>query len=699
MGKKTIKGLDYPLKPSKKLQAALRPGSKTGHVAVMSPKEFLEHANHLPEKKEDRLLIDAFKGQIKEGKKFKALKLLGHNKADGRHRATAAEELGIKEVPVIDYRDSGLSRMKGVHAVGKKNSGVGKVKDELRKKRASGGSVPTIRPMGGGKDDAYFRRLINWSFAVSPLLGHKTSSPYDDYYYPKAHGGEVDRHGYATDGGVDDIDAAIRAANEVASQKGMTHEKGFSGNVEFAPMSVEEPLTHAKLPLGSYPKGTTDVIQPALQAVSEIAPYFTPAAPLAAARDVAVGLREGDPEQTAMAAFGLPGKYAKALTLGASAFMPDEAEASPIDKALGVAKRIISQAGEHGDFIPSRAKERDPRRWHDISNTVLSRPLGEMSAEHEIVGGIPERKIIKPEDLAGTALIPALGDRTAGGALLTRINEQKLDDPTVMQAGHSFMFRDAATGPDKAVWASDPNIIKMLSNKAKAAVEAGYDPHLIYTAMGSRSGDYSHHMTDTLLNMFKDSKVTKKNIEEFDRQMRENTKNKWKGYKDFPGMNSPDLVKYLYETGPAKARTKLAELMGQGQFQKAGFPDVGAARFGITDPELLHALDLSSGRSISRLDPSGKIITDPKVPHKTYKHQIAAHPEGGYVGGFEYDVPFEVMNKEFIDKLLAEDADKYANPSQLAYTYRMNAPTVYATPEWVDRVSKYLEKKRKGLIP
>ena len=180
MSKKTIKGLDYPLKPSRKLEAALRPGNGTGNVAVMSPKEFLEHANRIPKTKEDRLLIDAFKGKIKKGEKFKALKLLGNNQADGRHRATAAEELGIKEVPVIDYRKSGLKKMKGIHAVSKNGSGVGRVENELRKERAYGG--PVKLPLESDDPNEAFRRLISWSFAVAPLLGRAG----------KAGGGEVE---------------------------------------------------------------------------------------------------------------------------------------------------------------------------------------------------------------------------------------------------------------------------------------------------------------------------------------------------------------------------------------------------------------------------------------------------------------------------------------------------------------------------
>jgi hypothetical protein len=174
--------------------------------------------------------------------------------------------------------------------------------------------------------EAYFRRLIEWSFAVSPLFN---------------------RPHRADGGSVEDIEAAIRAADEVNRNKEASHEKGFRGDVEFAPMSIEESLTHTRLPLGSYPKGTTEVVEPALQAASEIAPYFTPAAPLAAARDVAVGLREGDPTNVAMSALGLPGKAAKAAAIGASALMPEEAEAGIIDKAM---KAIRAYHGSPHEF-------------------------------------------------------------------------------------------------------------------------------------------------------------------------------------------------------------------------------------------------------------------------------------------------------------------------------------------------------------
>lgn len=365
--------------------------------------------------------------------------------------------------------------------------------------------------------------------------------------------------------------------------------------------------------------------------------------------------------------------------------------AMPSTGMLRGAPSIASMSG--GKDVAAVGRARDERFWHPISNTKLSRPIGEMHAEHIFSDQPQGTKVIKPEDLEGAALIPALGDRSAGGSMLAAVNEQRLANPTQMQAGHSFMYGPAAQGKDRAVWASDPGVIARLAKRARFEAGQGFDPYLSYTAMSNRSADYSHHMTDTLLDLMNNAKVKKADIKEFDRQMRENTSNKWDDYKDFPGLLNENLQDYLYNSGPAKARTKLAELMGQGQFQKAGFPDVGATRFAITDPGLLHASDYSSGRSIAKLDPTGRVITDPAVPHKTYKHQIGAAPDAGYVGGFLSDIPFDVMNKEWIDKKLAEDATKYSNPSMLAYTYRLESPTVRMTPEVVDRLSNYLKNR------
>lgn len=167
--------------------------------------------------------------------------------------------------------------------------------------------VPTRLPIPGEDTEAMFRRLVAFSFAVGRQ--------------------------YRADGGRASIEEAIRTAQDVGDRRGMSHPVGMSSEVEFAPVSVSEPLTGKKFELGRLPAPTARFAEPAVQAVADIGPYFTPAAPLFAARDIAAGLKHGDPTEVATAAFGAPGKYAKAALVGASALMPSEAEASPASAA------------------------------------------------------------------------------------------------------------------------------------------------------------------------------------------------------------------------------------------------------------------------------------------------------------------------------------------------------------------------------
>lgn len=73
-------------------------------ITDMPPQEFLDRSRPLTKGKEDRRIIEGFKKDMKGGKQLDPLALYEGGKENGRHRATAAKELGIKKVPVHDYR-------------------------------------------------------------------------------------------------------------------------------------------------------------------------------------------------------------------------------------------------------------------------------------------------------------------------------------------------------------------------------------------------------------------------------------------------------------------------------------------------------------------------------------------------------------------------------------------------------------------
>lgn len=74
------------------------------HLTYMSPDEFLEQTRPLKDTEENKRTIETFEKGMKQGHKLDPLALYPDNQENGRHRATAAKRLGIKKVPVHNYR-------------------------------------------------------------------------------------------------------------------------------------------------------------------------------------------------------------------------------------------------------------------------------------------------------------------------------------------------------------------------------------------------------------------------------------------------------------------------------------------------------------------------------------------------------------------------------------------------------------------
>jgi len=78
--------------------------SKGGKFTEMSPKEFLDDTQKMRMTKGDKKTIKKMKKLIKHGELLTPLKIYKDGGQDGRHRAKAAEKLGIDKLPVIDFR-------------------------------------------------------------------------------------------------------------------------------------------------------------------------------------------------------------------------------------------------------------------------------------------------------------------------------------------------------------------------------------------------------------------------------------------------------------------------------------------------------------------------------------------------------------------------------------------------------------------
>jgi hypothetical protein len=320
--------------------------------------------------------------------------------------------------------------------------------------------------------------------------------------------------------------------------------------------------------------------------------------------------------------------------------------------------------------------------WHPASKVKLRRPLEEMEVGTERLDNLAEQKIISPEALQGKLLFPAVGDRTGAGYRVIDINGQKLLAPVEMQGGPDFMRGPAAQSDDQSAWASAQGRIKMMADKVRREAErTGLDPVLAHSAMGAKSGDFSHMVSDAILGQVGNSRILKKDAKEFDALMKERTPG-------WPGVLRPEEAMKFMREQPGVARAEMAKELDAASYAKSGFPDVGAARLATMDPALRDVENLSSGFALSRLDPMGRVITDPRVRHDTYDTHLGG---AGYLGRLQELVPAKVMFPDWHKRL--PEGSKNDIPQQ-QYALEKQFPAQVANQEWLDNVMRWIEESK-----
>ena len=396
-----------------------------------------------------------------------------------------------------------------------------------------------------------------------------------------------------------------------------------------------------------------------------------------------------------------------------------------VDKALNFLSQLnpvgTAEAGPYTNVLRSIAEKYRPhydpdamikgmpkQKW--ISNVALSRPIEDMSVRTKAHREMLPDVRMQPVDVADEALISGFGDRTPAGYVVTHLNDEKLRRPVDMLGGPSFA-QDKAAQLEHAYWGSNRSRASGLANKGIEAAEAGYTPTFMYVNQGPQSQDFSHMMTDMVLGQLNPSKMDPKLVEQFNHIMRNvEPQPGLAPLASFPGIESPTLRRWLMNASEGGAgRAKMAKVMDKTMFLRdPGFADIGAARFATTKPELMNTPIFSAGHMISKMDPEGKLILDPKVPHLSYDTLLAA-PGGkpGYRGGLEYPLPPEIHYDDYLsgkpstragsNRPLQQGirADLVDKPlSQKTMSLMRETPTVVATPKWVDMASEYQDIMR-----
>jgi len=345
---------------------------------------------------------------------------------------------------------------------------------------------------------------------------------------------------------------------------------------------------------------------------------------------------------------------------------------------LGEMTQAMGTGGQSNMARMSAAEAVAKGYWHPIGDgKKLQVPVGDMTASTSQIPGVTPRKIISPESLLGSRLVPATGDRTAAGRMLNEVNGVKFQNPLELEGGPDFM---RTHDPFGASWASGKGVITSLSNKVRAAADGGKDVYMPYVAMGHGATDFNTMMSDALLEQVRSGKITKKLKREFDQEVRALRP-------EFLGVDHPDVKKQLDSSGAL--RHAFNNRMELEKFASKGFPDITSTRFAITEPSLLDAPLHSTGFTIAKMDPTGRIIRDPVKPHSTYDTQLA----GSYAGGFEVPIPRSIMFSDHYKARRAAGAPVASDPRAFA----LSNPVQDATQEWLDGVMKHIEEQKKLL--
>jgi hypothetical protein len=254
---------------------------------------------------------------------------------------------------------------------------------------------------------------------------------------------------------------------------------------------------------------------------------------------------------------------------------------------------------------------------------------------------------VKWEDMLGKAVMPFYGDRTSGGQELRGIDGTKFSTPVFTEAGLDFM-RGPASQADRAIWASNSNIISRLANEAdKARENLGVED--IYGMTGTMAPDANDFATftgATMAEMVPNAPIKAKDAKAFDDFMASIDP-------DFVGVNSPLLRTWVETTSPEK-RKSFIRLMDSAPMQAAGFPSPAQVRYAVTDVTQRDMPAGMFGMGVAKIDPVSPILRNTpqgnnpaaSVPHSTYNTQLT----GDYVGSLP-PVPQGLLFRDVYDRM------------------------------------------------
>lgn len=347
-----------------------------------------------------------------------------------------------------------------------------------------------------------------------------------------------------------------------------------------------------------------------------------------------------------------------------------------------IAQRIAPQM--LGDFV------RGEKGTQSVAGKTQKQFAKEKEMVHDIRPTGAERPLPKPvdiESLKGNVVIGVPGDPTISGQTVHSIGGIPLESPSPQHGGPLY-----GLGRDDAFWASGLGAANRVQNLAREAGQQ-YDAPVLgkYIMMGPESINYAQHFADANLSAIDPSKMTKGQIESFNKLVREGFPYRNKGelnqrvFPAFPGIENPSEA-YLHFSIDPELRKHFNALMQMPTVtEKHGLPSGIDVRHAITEPDLRDLETGVTGKSIGRLRPEVKELG--LSEHPTYSHDIP----GEFLGSSKYPMPYELSFPDTV-RAIRE------NPKQAPHEFgslKMVGPRQIIDQQMIDEIKQYEEQIKK----
>ena len=337
---------------------------------------------------------------------------------------------------------------------------------------------------------------------------------------------------------------------------------------------------------------------------------------------------------------------------------------------------VVTQAGARREPLggPEQHRAQHPGAFGPYHNLKPQIDPNEVAGIYEPLNpwGLPPVRRITPADLEGGDVISLYGDRTRAGERLMGLQGAPFERPVDLHGGPDFGRMHESAG-SRSVWASEPSPTAGLKKKIAKSLSEGRNVFGVYTPMGPQSLDQTTMMTDTLAQMIKQSELSPSSVAAFDKSVAQ---------LGLPSISDPDAVAAALATKNQGQRLAWVRAIDNASRLAEGFPEVGAARLALTNPELREMPAGASGYRVMKFGPESlEAVTETPIRHGSYSANIL----GENLGAFDELVPFNMLFRDTFNQRRAEGRDYLSDLRAL----ELSKPVQTMTPEVVDSLMSY----------